>query len=134
MQTACSVHVQLAHKVDYEAGREPVRLEVRTMDKGGLGRTEGWTFTVADSNDKPTVGHRRGSVQHVLCVAVCLAGPETLHYSISGWARHVAVSVFACFCLRLVPAGHLHRFPSVIKGRFRCVRAGLTYSQSGACV
>ena len=92
MQTACSVHVQLAHKVDYETGREPIRLEVRTMDKGGLGRTEGWTFTVADSNDKPTVGHRRGSVQHVLCVAVCLAGPETLHYSISGWAGRVPAS------------------------------------------
>ena len=95
MQTACSVHVQLAHKVDYEAGREAIRLEVRTMDKGGLGRTEGWTFTVADSNDKPTVGHRRGSVQHVLCVAVCLAGPETLHvlqYLWLGRAGHMPAS------------------------------------------
>ena len=73
MWTACSVHVQLAGEVNYEDSREPLRLEVQTMDKGGLGRTEGWTFTVADRNDKPTVRHTAGLYPRV-CLLIWLDG------------------------------------------------------------
>ncbi|XP_076442794.1 protocadherin-16-like [Babylonia areolata] len=58
--TQCTVHVQLATALNYEDSKDDLRLEVRTMDKGGLGRTEGWTFSVADSNDKPTAIYIRG--------------------------------------------------------------------------
>ncbi|KAL8601316.1 hypothetical protein ACOMHN_054610 [Nucella lapillus] len=59
--TLCTAHVQLGTALNYEDNREDLHLQVQTRDKGGLGRTDGWTFSVADSNDKPTAVFIKGN-------------------------------------------------------------------------
>ncbi|KAK7488419.1 hypothetical protein BaRGS_00020393, partial [Batillaria attramentaria] len=64
-KTVCSVDVLLARPINFEDSRDPVRLEVKATDKGNQAITNGWTFSVVDSNDPPTGISIEGNVTEI---------------------------------------------------------------------